>query len=75
MTGVFMSLVISEALSEREYTRTSSISPPKNSLANESPPKRRGDVDAGSDPAASVVERSVPLTYMRTADPSNVSAR
>jgi hypothetical protein len=67
---VFMSVVISAALSTRRYTRTSSIRPLKYSPQTLLPPIRSGPVELIMFPEIATDETCAPLTYRRKVAPS-----
>ncbi len=69
-TAVFMSVVISDALSVRRYTRTSSMRPPKYSPQMALPPRRSGFVDVAMDPVTAIELARAPFTYSRRFAPS-----
>src|SRR5688500_9747650 len=61
-TGVFMSAWISDAGNARLYTRTSSITPAKNSVHTALPPIRSGPVDVVIAPVVADEAAWTPLT-------------
>jgi hypothetical protein len=61
-----MSVWISATLSERLYTRTSSIRPENHSAQIALPPIRSGPPDVVINPGASVLATWKPFTYRRS---------